>query len=51
MMISKYGVRSGEITTLRLDDVDWRKEVIRFATARLAPYPICHYCPKSVRRC
>ena len=29
MLISKYGVRSGEITTLRLEDVDWRKEVIR----------------------
>jgi integrase len=29
MLISKYGLRSGEITTLRLDDVDWRKEVIR----------------------
>ena len=29
MLISKYGVRSGEITTLRLDDVDWRKEVVR----------------------
>jgi integrase len=29
MLISKYGVRAGEITTLRLDDVDWRKEVIR----------------------
>jgi len=29
MLISKYGIRSGEITTLRLDDVDWRKEVIR----------------------
>lgn len=29
MLISKYGVRSGEITTLRLDDVDWRKEIIR----------------------
>ncbi len=29
MLISKYGIRSGEIATLRLDDVDWRKEVIR----------------------
>jgi len=29
MLISKYGIRSGEITTLRLDDLDWRKEVIR----------------------
>jgi integrase/recombinase XerD len=29
MLIWKYGVRSGEITTLRLGDVDWRREVIR----------------------
>jgi site-specific recombinase XerD len=29
MLISKYGLRSGEITALRLDDLDWRKEVIR----------------------
>jgi len=29
MLISNYGIRSGEITALRLDDVDWRKEVIR----------------------
>jgi len=29
MLISKFGVRSGEITALRLDDVDWRREVIR----------------------
>jgi integrase/recombinase XerD len=29
VLISKYGVRSGEITTLRLDDIDWRKEVVR----------------------
>jgi integrase/recombinase XerD len=29
MLISKYGIRSGEITILRLDDVDWRKEVLR----------------------
>jgi site-specific recombinase XerD len=29
MLISSYGIRSGEITTLRLDDVDWRKELIR----------------------
>jgi integrase/recombinase XerD len=29
LLISKYGLRSGEITVLRLDDIDWRKEVIR----------------------
>jgi integrase/recombinase XerD len=33
LLLSTYGVRAGEITALRLDDVDWRKEVIR----------ICHH--------
>jgi len=29
LLLAKYGLRAGEITALRLDDVDWRKEVIR----------------------
>jgi integrase/recombinase XerD len=29
MLLSEYGLRAGEITNLRLDDVNWRKEVIR----------------------
>jgi site-specific recombinase XerD len=29
MLLSTYGVRAGEITMLRLDDVDWRNEIIR----------------------
>jgi integrase/recombinase XerD len=29
MLLSTYGVRAGEITALRLDDIDWRKESIR----------------------
>ena len=29
MLLSVYGVRAGEIAALRLDDVDWRKDVIR----------------------
>jgi site-specific recombinase XerD len=33
-MISKYGVRSGEITALRLDDVDWRQEIIRIRQSK-----------------
>lgn len=28
-LLANYGVRAGEIASLRLDDVDWRKEVIR----------------------
>lgn len=29
ILLSAYGVRAREITTLRLDDVDWRKEIVR----------------------
>jgi integrase/recombinase XerD len=29
MLLSTYGMRAGEVTTLRLDDVDWRHETIR----------------------
>jgi integrase len=29
MLLANYGLRAGEITALRLDDVDWRREVIR----------------------
>ncbi len=29
MLLSHYGMRASEIAALRLDDIDWRKEVIR----------------------
>lgn len=29
LLLSTYGMRAGEITALRLDDLDWRNEVIR----------------------
>lgn len=29
MLLSNYGVRAGEITSLRLDDMDWRGEALR----------------------
>lgn len=29
MLLSAYGLRAGEITMLRLDDVDWRNETVR----------------------
>lgn len=29
MLLSTYGLRAGEITTLRLEEVDWRSEVLR----------------------
>lgn len=34
MLLSQYGMRAGEIVALRLDDIDWRKEVIRLHHAK-----------------
>jgi site-specific recombinase XerD len=34
VLLAKYGMRSGEIAGLRLDDIDWRKEVIRVVHAK-----------------
>jgi integrase/recombinase XerD len=35
-LLSTYGVRAGEITTLRLDDIDWRREIIRIRHSKTA---------------
>jgi len=34
MLLARYGMRAGEIAALRLDDIDWRKEVIRVVHAK-----------------
>lgn len=34
MLLSQYGMRAGEIVALRLDDIDWRREVIRVHHAK-----------------
>lgn len=34
MLLATYGMRSGEIAALRLDDIDWRKEAIRVVHAK-----------------
>lgn len=34
MLLSQYGMRAGEIVALCLDDIDWRKEVIRVHHAK-----------------
>jgi len=30
LLLAIYGIRSGELRRLRLDDIDWRQETIRF---------------------
>jgi integrase/recombinase XerD len=34
MLLSQYGMRAGEIVALCLDDIDWRREVIRVHHAK-----------------
>jgi site-specific recombinase XerD len=34
MLLSRYGMRAGEIVALRLEDIDWRREVIRVHHAK-----------------
>src|SRR5437867_222867 len=34
MLLANYGLRAGEITALRLDDIDWRREVIRICHSK-----------------
>lgn len=34
MLLSKYGMRAGEIVALRLEDINWRKEVIQVRHAK-----------------
>jgi integrase/recombinase XerD len=35
VVLMTYGVRAGQVGALRLDDVDWTREVIRFKAAKL----------------
>ena len=50
MLISKYGIRSGEIATLRLDDVDWRQEVIRIRYSKTGAISYLLLLPEVHRR-
>lgn len=38
MLLSRYGLRAGEITALRLEDIDWRKEILRIHQSK-TDYP------------
>ena len=34
ILLARYGVWVGEIAGLRLEDLDWRKKIIRYGTVR-----------------
>ena len=38
MLLATYGLRAGEIAGLRLEDIDWHKEIIRVRHSKTAAY-------------
>ena len=46
LLLSTYGLRAGEIATLRVDDIDWRKEVIRIRHSKTATTSYIPLLPK-----
>lgn len=38
MLLSSYGLRAGEVTTLRLNDLDWKHDVIRIRQSKTGDY-------------
>jgi len=53
MLLSTYGLRSGEVTALRLEDLDWRREVIRIRHAKTGTHselPLLRACGEAILR-
>jgi site-specific recombinase XerD len=38
MLLAKYGLRAGEVTALRLDDLDWRRDRLRIHHAKTGAF-------------
>ncbi|MHB8348626.1 MAG: site-specific integrase [Acidiferrobacterales bacterium] len=38
MLLATYGLRAGEVVALRLEDLDWKKEVLRVRHSKTAAY-------------
>lgn len=39
-LLASYGLRAGEITALRLEDIDWQKNIIRIRQSKTGSYSI-----------
>jgi integrase/recombinase XerD len=46
MLLATYGLRAGEITTLRLGDIDWRKDVLHVRHSKTGAYSILPLLPE-----
>lgn len=53
LLLAVYGLRSGEVRGLCLEDVDWRRHILRVRrskTTRIQEYPLTHLMGQALRR-
>ena len=53
LLLAVYGLRSGEVRSLRLEDIDWTRRILRVRrgkTARVQEYPLTATMGKALRR-
>ena len=53
LLLAVYGLRSGEVRGLRLEDVDWTRRILRVRrskTARVQEYPLTRNTRQAIRR-
>lgn len=53
MLLAVYGVRAGEVARLKLDDIDWQREIIVFTRSKLLgshPFPLCQEVGEAIIR-
>jgi site-specific recombinase XerD len=52
LLLAVYGLRCGEVTALRLDDLDWTRQVLRIRrikTGRVQEYPVTRTTGQAIR--
>jgi len=53
MVLAVYGVRAGEVDRLKLDDIDWQREIITFTRSKLLvshSFPLCQDVGEAIIR-
>jgi integrase/recombinase XerD len=50
MLLATYGLRAGEIVALRLQDLDWRRDVLHVRHSKTGIPLNYRYCAHQVKR-
>jgi site-specific recombinase XerD len=53
IVLAMYGVRAGEVARLKLEDIDWEKELITFRRSKQLtsqPFPLAHSAAEAILR-